>query len=686
MKKNKIKFAIIAVVAIFLADACYNPFLQLSGEREIESDSNHMDSIVLIPMGEGSSEDPFLVHNKIELSFVGQGEANPDGYKTWLLTKYYKQVENIDMAGVKNFKPIGVTSKPFKGRYDGNGYAISNLRLGEFDSVLVGLFGSVTGDGLMPGIVENLAMVNVDIRGEKQIGAIVGYLSGISGGGKVRNCYVTGKFNCGTANDTGLRTIGGIAGVNDGGIVENCYVAYKEFNGSKNNGSVGGIVGNNGCVYPGTVRNCVAFGKGMVSESSSGRISNGYGTLNNNYAWAGTHLLPGAFPLAEGLNSKDGKPLSAAGIMDEALWTEAVNWDFDPDPESDSDDWIWEWRNGFMPKLKNSEAQPWPDYMKMGSGTDEDPYLIHNIAELGYVGRSWDPESSPNPEGYKEWTTEKCYLQAANLDMAGIPFEPIGDMLISGLLFNGYYNGGGHVISNLSIGDYDTGFSGLFGVLWSWDLGSDDALYPENRGMVENIGLVNVDVKGNVCGAIAGCSVDGIIRNCYATGKIKDGIITDISSLCLGGIVGQNIEGIVENCYTALDEINNSTYYPFFTGGIVGDNGSTVRNCVAVNMSMINGVNGGRISGNGGSLVNNYSWKYTEINGSPAPMLGSHDDNDGQPLSASDIKTKTQWTSAVNWNTTGDAKAWDFVNTWVWKEGYMPSLKNSPALPWPDYL
>ena len=669
MIKSKAKFAIIAVVAIFLADACYNPFLQIGGEREIESGSSHTDSITLIPEGEGTFDYPFLVHNEIELGFVGQGAANPEGYTNWEMDKFYRQVEDINMASVLPFEPIGTEAEPFFGRYNGDGHIIENLSIGDYDSMLVGLFGFVVGSSAETGIIENLGMVNIEVKGEVKAGGIAGYLFGFGGGGIVRNCYAIGKFNRGATNDTGPRSIGGIVGVNDG-LVENCFAAFKEINGSRSNGSVGGIAGNNIAAIGGTVRNCVALNMGMVSESSGGRITENSGTLLNNYAWAGTHLPPVAYSLAEGLNNKDGKPLSADGIKDEALWTESLNWDFD------SEDWIWEWNDGYMPRLYNSPAQPWPEYLKMGSGTFEDPYLVHNISELGFVGKG--PANSI--EGYEEWTLDKCYRQVANIDMAGIPFSPIGPSTAAS--FTGIYSGGGHAISNISIGSSGTSLAALFGFI----NGSS------GFGIVENLAMLNVDIKGTqFVGAITRLLDNGIIRNCCVTGRLNDGAISPVPSQ-VGGIAALNNGGLVENCYTAYEIINEISRT--FTGGIVGLNtvGGIVQNCVALTNKIRRSGNGGRIAFNNptppnpGISLNNFSWKFTETNGSPEPMLGSHDDNDGQPLSATDIKMKTQWTNAANWNTAGDAKAWDFVNTWVWKEGYMPSLKNSPALPWPDYL
>ena len=673
MKNNKIKLTVVAVIFLTLMAACYNPFLQIGGEREIESGTSHTDSITLIPEGDGSPGNPFLVHNKIELGFVGKGLSNEnEDYQDWTLEKCYEQVANIDMDGVLDFKPIGVYMGPmnidvtFTGIYNGGGYAITNLRLGEYNSTFYGLFACVADNSIGRGIIENLGLVNIDFRGWQYSGAIVGDLWG----GTVRNCYVTGKIN---GDKPGFTTcyIGGIAGRSNG-LIENCFTAFEIISGSTALGATASIV----AVNTGTVRNCMAISKEIDCRYLTGRVSNESGILINNYAW-GEMIIPKFFSLDDSLNDsldgKDGKSLSANDIKTETQWTTASNWNEAGDAEAWDFDDVWVWDDDLMPRLKNSPELPWPGYLVDRDGSIDYPFLVHDEKELGYVGKGEE-----NPVKYQNWTLDMCYQQVANIDMTEIvDFKPIGTSYDEP--FRGKYDGGGHAISNLKVGDYVSTFVGLFGYI----NGSSPGI-----GVVENLAVVNVDLKGkSYYGTIAGYILFGKIKNCFATGKINDGFVGPVTGGNGGGIAGYNDCSIIENCYTAYEGINE--IYQFGTvGGIAGymNYSGIVQNCMVFSRAI--GIkSGGRIAYKDGTsaLINNYAWGERILSGI-LPFEDSLDGKDGESLLAIDIKTETQWTNASNWYEAGDAEAWDFDDVWVWETGYMPKLKHSPKLPWPGYL
>src|SRR5690606_22271927 len=83
------------------------------------------------------------------------------------------------------FTPIGGSrSRPFAGVFDGRGHVIDGLAVGRsFDSE-VGLFG-VTGAG---SVVRNVGLENVNVNGQRGVGALVGWNTG----GTILNSYSTG--------------------------------------------------------------------------------------------------------------------------------------------------------------------------------------------------------------------------------------------------------------------------------------------------------------------------------------------------------------------------------------------------------------------------------------------------------------------------------------------------------------
>jgi hypothetical protein len=125
--------------------------------------------------------------------------------------------------------------------------------------------------------------------------------------------------------------------------------------------------------------------------------------------------------------------------------------------------------------------------------------------------------------------------------------------------FKGTFDGGGHYISNYTIGgaEYTTGShneaNGLFGI---------------NRGTIKNLGLRNVTSRAyRSPGGIAGYNY-GTISYCMTTGTVAANG-TERPTRASGGIAGYN-GGVVSHCYSTAAVSNGPTAS---SGGIVGGNG-----------------------------------------------------------------------------------------------------------------
>jgi len=373
MKPGKILFFFIMGIILISIDACSNPFLQKNGNGGRN-----------IGPGSGLADDPFLVRTVDDLLHVGNPEPDTT-WAEWDMDKHYKQIADINLAGIPNWTPIG----SFTGSYDGNGRKIMNLTIAEYNKSNQGLFSNVG----WPGVVKNLGLVdiNINITGD---GEHIGGLAGNSTG-TIQNCYVSGSIsgydcvggivgrnylkmgaplsviqNCYAVCEIFTSSIGGgIAGINYG-IVQNCYAAgsVSADGVSADETDVGGIAGNN---Y-GTLWNCVALNKSVTSEvvddPSIGRVaghSNPLG-VENNYAWEGMTLKIGSEdkdPLDGGLGGVDGQPLSVSDIKTKSTWTNSGNWKTGEGAEAWDFTNIWVWSNKNMPRLKNFPALPWPDYL-----------------------------------------------------------------------------------------------------------------------------------------------------------------------------------------------------------------------------------------------------------------------------------------------------------------------------------
>ena len=161
--------------------------------------------------------------------------------KTFVLT------DNIDLSGYSNWTPIGgidYTSSIFRGKFDGQGYTISNLTqsivVTDTDYNVGGLFGYVEG------VISNLKLNAFNIYMENTessgcgagVGALVGFGDAISINGVSAN-NITITLGGGTDIDAGGIIGSGIDGTNISNCSTNGYIVNY---GSSN--SMGGIVGN----------------------------------------------------------------------------------------------------------------------------------------------------------------------------------------------------------------------------------------------------------------------------------------------------------------------------------------------------------------------------------------------------------------------------------------------------------
>jgi len=111
----------------------------------------------------------------------------------------------------KGWQPIGSSSDPFTGSFEGHGYEISDLFINRPDKDDVGLFGYV-GEG---GVINDVEVVNAAITGKQYVAGVVG-----SNLGTLSNCYFSGSVS-------GDQCLGGLAGVNFG-TIHNCHYDYSE--------------------------------------------------------------------------------------------------------------------------------------------------------------------------------------------------------------------------------------------------------------------------------------------------------------------------------------------------------------------------------------------------------------------------------------------------------------------------
>ena len=156
---------------------------------------------------------------------------------------------------------------PFNRVFEGNGFTLSGLYIDSNLGVGKGLFLHLDTDG----VIKNVGLLDVSIRGSSNVGSLVGESIGT-----IINSYVT------TATIVGGRRVGGLIGSNEGLII-NSYATTATIVGDS---EIGGLVGNNS----GTIISSFAYADVIGSTGDMGGLvgnNEGDGKIINTYA-AGT--------------------------------------------------------------------------------------------------------------------------------------------------------------------------------------------------------------------------------------------------------------------------------------------------------------------------------------------------------------------------------------------------------------
>ena len=268
-----------------------------------------------------------------------------------------------------------------------------------------------------------------------------------------------------------------------------------------------------------------------------------------------------------------------------------------------------------------------------GTGTAEDPYRIATAEQLLALSAAVNDGSAGGYYG-------ACFALTEDLDLAGIEWQPIGQMDLAdqsnvSCMFMGVFDGQGHTISNMTFSsDYPIVGAGIFGMnlgevknlnaknitVTCTDTFSNavGAVVGYNMGMVHDVTLsgensiAGVNCIGGIAGgnngAVYNCSVDGTtIRvlgdNAFPEGRIVQADVAECGGLVIGGSFG----GSIDNC-TAKGTVIAEGNEPIALGGIAGclEMMDTVTNCTAdVTITTVKGGHAiGGLCGFGGSHSN----------------------------------------------------------------------------------
>ena len=209
------------------------------------------------PDGSGIPGDPYRITDANELGTI------------WYRPMASYHLDNsIDLSGIQWSSSVVPW---FSGSFDGDGHAISHLRIKGIDRL--GLFGSLDGTGS----ITRLGLENVDVNGlANNVGALVGQ----NWGGSIASSYSTGTVNGGDR-------IGGLAGSNYGDIMSSystCMVSGDD--------GLGGVVGSNSGEIIMSYSTCMVSGR----EDIGGLVGQNWGDItssNSTCTVSGDNLIGG---------------------------------------------------------------------------------------------------------------------------------------------------------------------------------------------------------------------------------------------------------------------------------------------------------------------------------------------------------------------------------------------------------
>ncbi len=202
--------------------------------------------------GSGTGSDPYQIYTKNDLYNLTTTTSDWD--------KHFIQMADLDFTGTASVTPIGSSTTPFSGSYNGQGHTITSLTVSATNNV--GLFGYIN-----EAIIRNVGLINVTIAGETSVGGLVGSASSSS---LIEDCYATGSVTGSNGSGTS-KDIGGLVGavVSSNVNVKNCYSECNvSFDGEH---GIGGFVGRSS----GIISNC--YSTGSVSDNGSAKIYSYWG-------------------------------------------------------------------------------------------------------------------------------------------------------------------------------------------------------------------------------------------------------------------------------------------------------------------------------------------------------------------------------------------------------------------------
>ena len=442
-------------------------------------------------------------------------------------------------------------------------------------------------------------------------GAAIGsYARSANTSASIVSCFNTGTIS-NTSSESYINNIGGIVGYSYLNVSQSSYGTSNGSFALQNCYNVGNVTGQN--LVSNSKGGIIGYAQASGSNSSRVTYSN---TITNNYYGGACPSSIGGMNGQDRAGQAEYAQINETNFKTQSFFEDLSNWQ-----AASPWDFTFTWKmdesvnDGFPYFIPADEQLDWwfadenyYDTNWAGSGTEDDPFLIEEAADL--AGLSYAVYSVSSGNYNQEVFSGTYFRQTATIDMSAHYWQPIGGTKINYQYnynyFCGIYDGNNQTISGLFTPS-GSNYQGLFG-------------YTQGATL-QNINVEDSAINGaQYVGGIVGYATTTTISNCSYSGMV-------IGTQYVGGISGYY--GSIQNCTnygaiggeTAVGGING--YYGNVTsshnagsvagsveyvGGILGQGQSSSSVTNSYNTGNVSGNNYvGGINGGGSKVITSYN-------------------------------------------------------------------------------
>ena len=412
----------------------------------------------------------------------------------------------VELTTGSGFYPIGSSTTPFKGTFEGYAKSISNLMVNRNQNN-VGLF------GYNQGKIQGLTL-NSNVSGSNYVGGVVGY----NDGGTINEIIFEGTIDGTNA--------GGIVGISKAGEISSILVKDVTLTGTQRIGGISGNVASPNPTITGVVEKVSLPSAGSYLGKVVGNMSAG------NYDVYASNLVTGKVH-----QSYNGTEYiftdEMLNVYDKVLDTYIGG-------DNDDSGYYFDYENETSSNivLKSTAKNPIKFTLK-GKGTESDPYIIDSVQRYKEASILAGSENS-----YKLKMTE-------NLDFDDRHYYALGT---NGNLLSSDIDGDMHTLSNISFGCAEN--CGLIfqnsktieglnisNVTLTSNSETMGGVVGRNTGTVKGINALNINLNAySNLGCIVGYNDHGTVQEVTTTGTIN--------GFSIGGVVGQTDGGEIISVLT----------------------------------------------------------------------------------------------------------------------------------------